>query len=189
MLNEPTEKLKLERVALLKDIEESFRGVNRDGCISWSEAFVRDMYGTEDEQQAARLSDLDGSWEELVDDPNWDPDAGVGGWNFLDVFSIRYYLPAAMVRCIRSGKDEGILYHLTYNSTCWAALNGAQHKCVKRFLRYMVDLYENDWIDPATGEKESGWKYFVQSWRDALATNWSGIVESQWPSNDETLQS
>lgn len=97
-----------DRERLIQRIYAAFRGVTRDGGISWTETGVIDDYGTDEERARARLEDTDRSWEELVDDPRWGPDTGWGGYSFLDAIGFRYYLAPAMVRAVRSGQDTGI---------------------------------------------------------------------------------
>ena len=101
-----------ERDALLAEIHEAFPGGSRQGGVSWSEADVIDDYGSPDQRAAARARDRDTRWQDLVDDPNWNPSDG-GHWSFLDAIGFRYYLPAAMVLAVRQGYDAGILFHLT----------------------------------------------------------------------------
>lgn len=133
-----------ERDALLAEIYEAFPGGSRQGGVSWSEADVIDDYGTAEERAAARAKDRDSRWQDLLDDPNWNPEAG-GRWSFLDAVGFRYYLPAAMVRAVRQGWDSGVLFHLRlpegdlrgYTQSQWTLLNLPQRLCVKRFLQYM----------------------------------------------------
>ncbi|RYG46715.1 hypothetical protein EON79_09410 [bacterium] len=151
-----------ERDALLAHIEEVFAGVGREGGVSWSEAEVRDMYGTPEDQAKARAQDREAGWQSLVDDPKWRPTCGVGGWTFLDAVGFRYYLPAAMIRCVQTGNDEGIEDHLRledgkfreFTAEKWALLNLDQRRCIRRFLEYMgvVTAYVYGGIDA------SGWQ-------------------------------
>jgi len=62
----------------------------------------------------------------------------------LDADGFRYYLPAAMTRRLRSGFDEGIVFHLTlpdsgelrdYTLEQWSLLNMSDQICVRRFLQ------------------------------------------------------
>ena len=137
------ENLPAELRAIELGIKEAFRGVTWGG-VSWSEAEVLYWYGSDDECKAARLRDLDRMWQELVEDSNWVSDSGIGGWSFLDADGFRYYLPAAMTRRLRSGFDEGIVFHLTlpdsgelrdYTLEQWSLLNMSDQICVRRFLQ------------------------------------------------------
>ncbi len=82
-------------------IFETFKGVTREGGVSWAESKVIDDYGSETEQLEARATDKDTCWEDLANDPDWEPFPGIGGFNFLDAIGFRYYLAATMVKELR----------------------------------------------------------------------------------------
>lgn len=167
----------MERLELEAKIEEAFRGVQRVG-VSWSEARVIDNYGTDAERFAARSRDMEAGWCDLVDDPNWVSEPGIGGWSFLDAGGFRYYLPAVMIRSLRSGFDEGITSHLTlptfggtrsYVLEQWSLLDHQQRVSIKHFLRYMVASTGNE------GESEVYRKQRVEYEQIALDRYWEGI--------------
>lgn len=163
-----------ERDALLVEISTAFSGVSREGGVTWNETEIIDLYGSLEERSAARLTDQDACWQDVLDDPNWDPEPGVGAWSFLDAIGFRYYLPAGMVFAIRRGFDSGICYHLTlsqgdlqeHRQDQWSRFDATQRLCIKRFLRYMAVL--------------DGW-YVAQahggSWYAALTSFWDGIFD------------
>ncbi len=95
--------LEEEQVAVEAQIRAAFKGVTRDGGISWSETDSIDLHETEEQQAAARASDAEQCWEDLVDDPNWDEGIGVGGFTFLDAIGYRYYIAPAMIRSLYNG--------------------------------------------------------------------------------------
>jgi len=163
-----------ERVELLANIDVAFAGAGRAGGVSWSEALVIDDYGTDEERVAARSSDRERSWKDLVDDPEWNPDSGMGGFSFLDAVGLRYYFAPAMVRCVRSGEDEAsCAFHLTlgkddlrdYSLSQWSALNLAQRLCIARFLRYMAAASAHP-VD-------------AQSWKAPLDSSWRDHAEEE----------
>jgi len=150
------------------EIHEAFAGVTRDGGVSWSESDALDDYKSKRAQRKARESDTDTSWTELINDESWDPDAHTHCWCYLDAIGFRYYLPAGMVRCVRSGHDEGLSFWLAmrypgdrrvYGET-WSLLEERQCRCVARFLRYMARvsqwLEQRDWVEAY----ESHWKQY-----------------------------
>jgi hypothetical protein len=105
--------LALMREAVMQEICAAFAGVDRNGTVSWSETKTLEKYGcTKDECREARESDRENGWEQLVDDENWIPDTGWGGWAWLEPKGFHYYLPAAMIRCIKTGCDQGIARYL-----------------------------------------------------------------------------
>jgi hypothetical protein len=177
--------------ALIEEIYDAFRTVTRDGGVSWSEAFVMDQCGTDEERVEARRRDTDKSWTELVDS-DWREHPGVGGWAFLDPIGSRYYLPAAMVRGIRSGEsqldvrlelvgtDDRDLWHsrsvLVYEfklpgtarsrfeESQWSLLNESQRNCVKSFISLMIS-HAREWENAEVKER----------WEGVRASGWSDL--------------
>lgn len=147
--------LEAERKALLREIDEAFGGVRRDDGVSWMEASVLDNYGTIEQCLAARASDPECGWRLLVDDPSWDQDSLDGGFNFLDAKGFRYYLPPAMVCCVRHGDGHELAWKLSlgesgheYRLAQWALLDQRQRLSVRRFLTFMITVDSegrNDW--------------------------------------------
>jgi hypothetical protein len=163
-------KIDREREALRAQIRAAFKGVTRDGGVSWSETLVIDNYGTDEERAAARARDTDTCWTELVDDPNWVLHDGLGGFSFVDAIGFRYYLPAAMIRSVESGDDHGSLcFHLTlpppgdkfhdWKMGKWSRIDRKQRLAVRRFIRYM------EATDP----------HFGACWREAFESYWKNV--------------
>jgi hypothetical protein len=193
-----TQELIGERDGLLREIDAAFDGVSREGGVSWSESRVLDDQGTPAERAAARSRDREEDWRQLVDDPGWVVDPGSGGFYFLDPIGFRYYLPAAMVRCVVSGQDEGVLPHLTVYPgqssrpplAQWSRLDMRQRRCVARFLRYMhlaaVHSYRDfraDWWDPAFEKQGLVWD---TSWSEqAEWEGWSTALDGYWGRIDQ----
>jgi hypothetical protein len=154
-----------------RQIRAAFAGVSRADGVSWSEADVIDDWGTEEACAAARAQDRDRSWEQLVDDPNWNLESGLGRFSFLDAIGFRYYLAPAMIRAVRSGQDSGIQFHLmlscpggsgnAYKLEQWSQLDARQRSCIAAFLSHMAA-----WADHQGWEVERDW------WREALASYW-----------------
>ena len=155
---------------MIAEIARDFAQVTRQDGVSWSEALVIDNYGSEEECAAARASDKDKHWAELVDDEAWDADQGYGGFSFLDAIGFRYYLPAAMTRCIRTGEDGTIRIHLSrahdgisdWRYSTLGLLDGNQRRCVARFLALMVDISRQEHDVPL----------FAQWWQETLDNYW-----------------
>lgn len=161
---------------------ETFRGVNREGGVSWSETFVRDDYGNEEECREARLRDKDSSWEEVAIDPNWEPFSGNGGFAFLDPIGFRYYLPAALVQRLR-GREGLISLDLVLelpseklrNHTLkqWSALEPIEIQCVCEFLKCII-----------TVEKQASAKfdpYVVERWERTYRSHWVNLDANPLP--------
>jgi len=169
----PPHDLQRERDTLLLHISDAFRSVTRNGGVSWSESVVIDRYGSDEESLEARATDKEKGWADLVDDPDWDPCPGLGGFSFLDAIGFRYYLAPAMMRCVRSGHDEGIRFHLNLCDTelrshmleQWSALDRRQCLCIARFLRYMIAACAN--------REEPGYKLEREWWQVALDSHWA----------------
>jgi hypothetical protein len=140
--------LESERTAVEADIRATFRGVTREGGVSWSEADVIDSYGSDREKLEARARDRDTAWEELVDDDHWKHDGAGCNFPFLDPIGVRYYLPAAMIRCLRDSDAQFVAFALTletqvaelreYQLGKWTLLSVAHARVIIRFLRFMI---------------------------------------------------
>ncbi len=176
----PTD-LETERDALVAEILAAFEHVSREGGVSWTEAMVIDDEGSSAERRAARRQDTDQNWIELLDDEQWHPLGGVGGFSFLDAAGFHYYLPAAMIHTIhhgaRTGLDAGVLtlnkatkpdgfsqreWHLEK----WSRLDDRQRRCVARFLRYLI-ASEEALVDD----------YVASDWRTAYERYWNTVDE------------
>lgn len=170
----PQKKLNAEAEAMIKQIEEAFKGVNRKGGVSWSEAHVLDDYGDLAERLKARKEDKDKDWHELLRDPKWQPDSGHGGWAFLDPIGFRYYLPAAMIRSVQQGYDAGISFWLTLakgrggDLEDWSKFTPKQRYCVRSFVLYMLSASKEE-------ESECG------DWRLAFESYWSRVPKPKGP--------
>jgi len=183
-----------EREELCREIHGAFGGVSREGGESWRSSMLMDQYGRID--GTPLFTDRDRNWHELVADPEWVVDPGIGGFAFLDAIAFRYYLPAALMRCVLSGADEGVLFHLTLDAERrpdrrlekWSRLDERQKRCVARFLRYMrareverdgqFRSQPPDWWDPAYEAQGVPWnpawagRPSDEGWRQALESYW-----------------
>jgi hypothetical protein len=162
-----------QRTALIARIREAFKHVSRAGGISWSETVVIDNYGTDEERAVARGRDTERGWTHLLDDPAWSPEAGIGGFSFLDPIGFRYYLGAAMIRVVNSGDvDSTLAFTLTlppdgdqlrsYITHQMSALDDTQRGSIAAFLRFMIEFSEAEDEEIA-----------ADSWREALMSAWN----------------
>ncbi|MBY0312187.1 MAG: hypothetical protein K2W85_08965 [Phycisphaerales bacterium] len=148
-----------ERQAVEAQIREAFRGVTRDGGVSWRESMVIDGYGSSLDQEQARALDTERRWEDLVEDPAWIHEPHEGGLTFLDPIGFRYYIAPLMIRCIRENGGDHVSFNLERESE-WALeqsslLNAQQAHVIARFIRLMItvhldnddDIYGRHWID------------------------------------------
>jgi hypothetical protein len=154
------EDLDSEQQAVEGAIRAAFKGVSREGGISWSEAEVIDGYGSMSERVAARTRDTERTWEELVDDPDWNGDRSYGGFAFLDPIGFRYYIAPAMIQGARQRWGEYVAYALARPSDC-AELTEEQSRAVARFLRFMVRARKAD--DDET---------YAEVWQQAYDAHW-----------------
>lgn len=153
-----------------REIRAAFASVTRVGGVSWSESFEIDDQADEPELAAARASNTDRHWSELLSDARWHPDCGSGGFSFLDAVGFRYYLPAAMVLCVRSTQDQGLCSHLTASGKKadtrkagrWAALDDPQRRCVARFVKHMATVAASRGDERAA----AGWAAAGELWWD-----------------------
>ena len=151
-----------EQQAVEADIRAAFKGVSREGGISWSEADVIDGYGTVEERESARALDKDRTWEELIDGPRWSD--FVSNWCFLDPIGFRYYIAPAMIGCSRDGHGDAVAYALTinpYREEMIGLIDETQARAIARFVRFMVATCEarDDHID-------------AEDWQEAQNSHW-----------------
>lgn len=150
------------RTAVIEEIAWAFRHVTREGGVSWSETEVLDNYGGEVECAAARESDKDRHWSELVNDSRWDDRRDA--FSLLDPVGYRYYLPLVMTRAANHQSRAELSIYLTLDTTrCeqrdwrlakWSAFTDEQCAAVARFLHFMAldnavegRGYGNQWIE------------------------------------------
>ena len=152
-----------EQRAVEAEIRRAFAGVTREGGVSWSEAVAIDGYEILETREAARAKDKEASWEELVEDPEWNPDRGVGGFTFLDPIGFRYYIAPAMIRWTRDGCGNPFWLNIVTNylQSKTDLMTDAQRRAAARFARFMISLSEAERND-----------YEAKKWRDAYEGYW-----------------
>lgn len=156
-MTDPAGHLEGERRAVEVAIREAFRGVTREGGISWNESVVIDGDLSGRTREEARTLDIESRWQDLVDDKRWHHEPGVGGFNFLDPIGFRYYIAPAMIRCIREDGGEFSSYALNidgdFKRELVSLLNARQADAVAQFIRLMIaihtakkdELYREPW--------------------------------------------
>lgn len=153
------DRFKPEQDAVEALIRRAFRGVSREGGVSWSETFAIDSMRDEQECARARELDTDACWEDLIVDPDWDYDATSGGFNFLDAIGWRYYIAPALIRCTREGGGEFISYHLKYGGEYKheqvRLLTRTQKHAVARAIRLMIPLSQS---------RDPNFQYAADAW-------------------------
>jgi hypothetical protein len=155
---------------LLCGIVESFSDVTRQGGRSWSDALALDLMGVPGVSFHTTHREDDTSWLEVAQDAGWIPDAGLGGWAFLDGVGFRYYLAAAMYRAVKTGEGGCLAYQITLPPNGNAKrrfldrwiLNERQHHATMRVAEFMRErmLSVNDITD------FDEWDRAIQSWAD-----------------------
>lgn len=133
-----------EAPAIICKIKEAFRGVSREGAMSWSRSQIADNYGSV--EGLYLFNDKDECWEDLVDDSDWRPEDFGGGFPYLDPIGARYYLPAALLKSIKQGQDAGIQFWLEhdpketyhYVRVRWSLLDQQQIMTVIDFTIFMA---------------------------------------------------
>jgi len=141
------EQLLTEQNAVEAEIRAVFKGVTRVGGTSWNEGWAIDVYRSEEQLAAARAMDREKSWEELVDDPNWNANS-MGPWAFLDAIGIRYYMAPAMIRDVRNGwADDGLMWTLEYpiyEPELSGLLTPPQSAALDRYFRFLIAVEDAD---------------------------------------------
>ncbi|MBX9738285.1 MAG: hypothetical protein K2X32_15300 [Phycisphaerales bacterium] len=173
------EELERLRDKVLDRLRNDFRGVRREGGVSWSESYVIDDRGSREERYAARQSDPVVNWVDLVHDGNWEFH-GTGGLGFLDPIGLRYYLPPAMYRLaaeVTAGDGQGMMgmgvcwvlrlaghgdpKHDAWCQAKFVLFNSRQRRCVQDFLRLMAAREKSQMFD------EFGWAEPLADWDEA----------------------
>lgn len=171
-----------ERDALVNRIRTAFNDVSREGGVSWNECVALDDFGDSETCAMARRSDCDTHWTELVNDPNWTPLVGIGGFSFLDAIGMRYYMPAAMLRVLRAEWDDGpVCFHLGYigkgriqdywSKSKFVLFDHEQRVCVAAFLWFMARWSEALDRDSAFGLDDDS-----REWLNALNSRWQDYL-------------
>jgi hypothetical protein len=172
MLHDLDAAARAERDLIVTDIHASFKDVTRGECgISWNECVARDNYESDEACEAARHTDSDSRWTELVDDPTWFPFPGIGGFSFINAEGFRYYLPPTMIRLLRGDDSEwypGLLLRDISRFTephlldLWSQ---PQLRCVARFVSFMA-RHDKDWRpqepNPWSAAFEARWRAWLQ---------------------------
>lgn len=160
--------LKREQQEVESEIRRAFRGVTRLGGVSWSESVVIDGDGSGRTPEQARATDIEARWEDLVDDPKWMHEPGMGGFCFLDPVGFRYYLAPAMIRCTRELVGETVALMLT-NDFAFIRdqlnlLDTDPSKDVAKFVRFMIRAHHM-----------VGGPFGGSTWERAYASYWNEL--------------
>ena len=132
---------------LLRMLNRAFEASTRVGGRSWTDAIALDLMGVPGKDFAVTHRDDDRSWRDVVRDPGWDPDSGMGGWPFLDGIGFRYYLAAAMGRVLDGGEVSCLAWQFRRPlkgasrrrfDDRWI-LDPAQHEVAMRFAAFMLE--------------------------------------------------
>ncbi len=99
--------LEQRRRDIIECVLREFKDVKRTGGVSWSQTFVMDDYGSEEEMSRAANKDTDTNWIDLARGDNWF--LGIPGtpWSFLDAIGTRYYIAAALLLDMERGMSTG----------------------------------------------------------------------------------
>jgi hypothetical protein len=163
MDNVPKQADRDDRDALIAEICGAFGDIDRRNAISWNECAALDRYESPADCAAARRSDLDTHWRDLIDDATWQPFPGIGGYSFIDARGFRYYLPPAMIRFARGDVSEwypGHLLHVIERFTDQhpELFTPRMFAAIARFMAFM-----------AAGDTDPEHR---KAWRDALNGGW-----------------
>ncbi|MDX2147341.1 MAG: hypothetical protein SFZ23_07440 [Planctomycetota bacterium] len=154
--------------AVLDEIVEAFRSVNRVGGRSWTDAMALDLMGVPRVDFPIAHREDDQSWIDVANDGGWDPYRGVGGWPFLDGVGFRYYLAAAMYRAVQTGESGDLARQMDLPSNAKAqcrflgrwVLDARQQRVVEKVANLMRARALA--ADDASGFDE--WDRVVQGW-------------------------
>ncbi len=135
--------LEQRRRDLIERVLLAFKDVKRTGGVSWSQTFVIDDYGTESEIAEAAERDCELDWAELARHGPWNFEAAACGvWGFLDAVGARYYLAAALLLDLETGRSAHHELSLDSgpNEERWSLLDNRQRAVVAVYLRWKRDV-------------------------------------------------
>lgn len=176
MLNELNQADIAERDEIIEEIHWAFGGQGRSkDAVSWNESTLVDNNRSDAECLAARKTDTDTHWSQLIKNPDWHPFPGIGGFAFLNVEGCQYYLPAVMVRFLEDCEDPrwytGHLMHLIdLHTEHEKALKWSprQLRSIARFIAFMSIHDENVEMELELGEPNPWAEALDERWRQYL---------------------
>jgi hypothetical protein len=105
--------LEQRRLELIEHLFAEFKDVSRAGGVSWTQTFVMDDYGSDEEVARAANEDTDTNWIDLARGDAWFLGIPETPWSFLDPVGTRYYIAAAMLLDLERGTTTGHEYLLS----------------------------------------------------------------------------
>ena len=144
--------------------------------------------------------DRDTRWADIIEDPEWCIEGEQGGIHWVDSIARRYYLPAALIRCL----DDPGSFEFAPELTChrpgapgsefmgglddcvarfeegWSALDKRQKLCVKAFVKFKMDLEKERYqtiLDMVELMPKEPTDLFLRSlpWRRAYLGYWVNV--------------
>lgn len=128
---------------LLSLINDAFHGVVLGNGVSLHQTLVRDNYGSEEEEQAARVLDEKHDWHKLIDNPDFTQIGSTSAVSFFDELGIRFHLPAYLALSVSVPNHDvtsSLLFAVTRQCLDLRLLNESQRKCVYEVLLYLCDV-------------------------------------------------
>lgn len=171
MLDELNDQSRAQRDAIIAEIHAAFSNVTRgENGISWAECVAIDNWESEEVCAAARRSETDSHWSELVDQPDWQPFPGIGGFNFINAEGFQYYLPPTIIRFLRGDISEWFPGHLLEFINRFTAprlivrWSESQLRAISRFIAFMACHDKDELV-----ESEN-------AWADAMKQRWHAYL-------------
>lgn len=173
--------LAIEAEAVIAEIMEAFRGVTREGGVTWHEAVEIDVMGSDEQRAAARLLDNEHAWTELLDPERFHPNH-LSPFTFMEPIGCRYYLAPILIHQVRVPGLHDVMLAITleffgderrrqWSLAKWSLLDRAQRLAVGRFLRYQIAL-------EALCQREVDEEYCdLYGWRQAYDSYWRAVCE------------
>lgn len=166
-----------DRDRLIAKIGEAFRHVTLTGGRSWVQCELLDT-GLSTAHAPHSHRQRERPWQQLVDEPGWQPFPGVGGFAFIDAIGFRYYLPPTMIRFIRGDVSHYYDTHLPSIITGFVPMHGVtveqdddarwsvrQLRCIAQFIAFMA----SDRSSNADDESRAAWQAMLDAgWRRYL---------------------
>jgi hypothetical protein len=178
-MNTQPHNLEARKERLVAEIHQAFATTKLGSGLSWSQTVQLDDYEPEEIVRAGRHVEPP-HWLELVDDAEWHPFPGIGGYSFIDADGFRFYLPPTMIRIVREPCEwyPGHLVGIINRFAGWepeSIFSETQCRCVAKFLEFMSDLEAEQLRDWAVENPWGGIPPDHESdhWRMALNSFWN----------------
>ncbi len=127
---------------LLAQIGETFQGVELGEGVSLHQALVIDCYGSEEEEQEARVKDEQHNWQKMITTPDI-RSALSNAISFFDALGARFHLPVCLSLSVMDpDANHSLLGALDpFHYEAHQLLTEVQRHCIRDVLQYVFSHF------------------------------------------------